>query len=125
MSIDHRVSTSDVARELGVSEQTIRYQVRLGAIPVSGRTPGGHSRFFIHEVRQALGLGLDASLGPVIPAAGTGTDVTLDDDPGDLTASARRFMAGSAGYDESRFDRDELTRTDGRWLIERLTGQSA
>ena len=81
--------------------------------------------FFIHEVREALGLGLDASLGRAIPAAGTGTEVTLDDDPGDLTTSARRSMAGSAGYDESRFDSDESIRTDGRWLIERLTGQPA
>ena len=84
MSMDKRVSTSDIARELG-----------------------------------------DASLGPTIPAAGTGTEVTLHDDPGDLTASARRSMAGAAGYDESRFDTDEPIRADGRWLIERLTGQPA
>ena len=68
---------------------------------------------------------LAAALGEPISTAGTGTAISLHDDPGDLTASALRSMAGAAGYDESRFDRDEPTQNDGRWLIERLTGRPA
>ena len=68
---------------------------------------------------------LAAALGEPISAAGTGTAISLHDDPGDLTASALRSMAGAAGYDESRFARDEPIRADGRCLIERLTGRSA
>ena len=62
MTTEARLTTAAVARVLGISEQTVRYQVRIGAIPVASRTPGGHSRFVLEDVQRSLGIGLDAKL---------------------------------------------------------------
>ena len=66
---------------------------------------------------------LDANLGVFLPPASTGTMVSMDEDFAELTPGALRFMAGSAGYDELRFDRCEPAHADGNWLIERLMGR--
>lgn len=51
----HGLSTKDVAAELQLSEETIREYVREGIIPVE-RTPGGHARFRLADVKAALSL---------------------------------------------------------------------
>lgn len=50
---DRTASTSDVARALGVGSPTVQSYARQGRIPF-GVTPGGHRRFNLDEVRDAL-----------------------------------------------------------------------
>lgn len=47
------LTTAEVAHALGVSQQTVRYHARHGAMPFSV-TPGGHRRYDLDEVRVAL-----------------------------------------------------------------------
>jgi excisionase family DNA binding protein len=49
------LTTAHVAAELGVSEETVRGYVRRGVIPVT-RTPGGHARYDMADVRAVLAL---------------------------------------------------------------------
>jgi len=48
-------STSAVAKDLGVSERSVRLYAQAGRIPFS-TTPGGHRRFDLDEVHVALGI---------------------------------------------------------------------
>jgi hypothetical protein len=47
------LKSSDIAKELHVSEQTIRAYAREGLIPFV-ETPGGHRRYVLEDVRTAL-----------------------------------------------------------------------
>lgn len=59
MAVRRMVSASAVARELGVADSTVRQYVREGRIPVALKTPGGHSRFILEDVRDAVGVMAD------------------------------------------------------------------
>jgi uncharacterized protein len=48
------ITTSELASELGLHSSTVRALAARGRIP-SRPTPGGHHRFDLDEVRQALG----------------------------------------------------------------------
>jgi DNA-binding transcriptional MerR regulator len=48
------VTSGELARELGVSASAVRSWVRDGLITASVRTPGGHRRYDVDEVRQRL-----------------------------------------------------------------------
>lgn len=50
------LTTSQLAAELGLSPSTVRALASQGRIP-SRRTPGGHHRFDLAEVRAVLGTG--------------------------------------------------------------------
>jgi uncharacterized protein len=50
------LTTSELASELGLHASTVRALAARGRIP-SRPTPGGHHRFDLEEVRQALGAG--------------------------------------------------------------------
>lgn len=47
------LKSSDIARELHISEQTVRAYAREGMIPFVA-TPGGHRRYVLEDVRTAL-----------------------------------------------------------------------
>jgi MerR-like DNA binding protein len=47
------LKSGDIAKELHVSEQTIRAYAREGLIPFV-ETPGGHRRYVLEDVRTAL-----------------------------------------------------------------------
>lgn len=53
------VSAAAVAEELGLAGSTVRQYVREGRIPVSLKTPGGHARFDLDDVRVALASGTE------------------------------------------------------------------
>lgn len=48
------VSAAAVAEQLGIAGSTVRQYVREGRIPVALKTPGGHARFDLDDVREAL-----------------------------------------------------------------------
>lgn len=48
------VSAADIAREIGVSRQTVTRWVREGIICPVTRTAGGHNRFDIDQVKAEL-----------------------------------------------------------------------
>jgi len=50
--MSRNLGTKELAQQLGVSEQTIRYHARKGAFPYDP-TPGGHRRYDLDEVRAA------------------------------------------------------------------------
>jgi DNA-binding transcriptional MerR regulator len=47
------LKSSDIAKELHISEQTVRAYARDGLIPFV-ETPGGHRRYVLEDVRAAL-----------------------------------------------------------------------
>jgi hypothetical protein len=47
------LKSNDIARELHISEQTVRAYARDGLIPFV-ETPGGHRRYVLEDVRAAL-----------------------------------------------------------------------
>jgi hypothetical protein len=47
------LKSSDIAKELHISEQTVRAYARDGLIPFL-ETPGGHRRYVLEDVRAAL-----------------------------------------------------------------------
>ncbi|GGJ01543.1 hypothetical protein GCM10011581_43430 [Saccharopolyspora subtropica] len=48
------VSSSEVARELGVTRQTVARWVRQGIITPAAVTAGGQARFDVDQVKQQL-----------------------------------------------------------------------
>jgi hypothetical protein len=100
------LSTKDLARQLGVSEQTIRYHARKGAFPYDP-TPGGHRRYDLDEVRAALRrVGAE----PAVRAAGSfperGARLDLATPSGELTPTMRVELQATAAYDEGRLEED-------------------
>jgi len=56
--------SSDIAKELHISEQTVRAYARAGLIPYV-ETPGGHRRYVLEDVRQALAAAKKRSFEPL------------------------------------------------------------
>jgi hypothetical protein len=98
------LSTHELAAQLRVSEQTIRYHARRGAFPYD-ETPGGHRRYDIDEVRDALRSGSARAtlLGePQFPARGSRLDLSVPS--GQLTPTMAMELHATAAYDERHFD---------------------
>lgn len=99
------LSTRELAAQLRVSEQTIRYHARRGAFPYD-RTPGGHRRYDIDEVRGAL----RSSATQASPLAGAspfpprGSRLDLSAPSGQLTPAAAMQLQATAAYEERHFD---------------------
>lgn len=99
------LTTKELGRQLGVSEQTVRYHARKGTFPYDP-TPGGHRRYDLDEVRAALrGIGAPANThrerGPFPPR---GARIELRSPSGKLTSAMRIEMQATAAYDEGRFE---------------------
>ncbi len=99
------LSTHELAAQLGVSEQTIRYHARRGAFPYD-ETPGGHRRYDLEEVRGAL-RARPARAGmlaeePVFAPRGDRLDLGVPS--GTLTPTMAVQLTATAGYDERRFE---------------------
>jgi MerR family regulatory protein len=58
------MKSSDIARALHVSEQTVRAYAREGLIPFV-ETPGGHRRYVLDDVRTALARARKRSFKPL------------------------------------------------------------
>jgi hypothetical protein len=104
-SMPRNLSTHELAARLRVSEQTIRYHARRGAFPYD-ETPGGHRRYDIDEVRDALrtgakGVTLLAGASP-FPPRGSRLDLSVPS--ARLTPTAATQLQATAAYDERRFD---------------------
>lgn len=56
------VSAAAVAEALGIAGSTLRQYVREGRIPVALKTPGGHARFDLDDVREALASETDTQV---------------------------------------------------------------
>jgi hypothetical protein len=50
------VTTAQVARALGLADSTIRHYRAAGRIAPRSQTPGGHARYDLDEVVEALGV---------------------------------------------------------------------
>lgn len=102
------LKTSQLAAAMHINPQTVRYHARKGTIP-HDRTPGGHRRFDLAEVRVAL-----AANGTAAPARVAGSPLKLDfgldlgtPPSGELTTSARMMISATAGYDETLLESDQ------------------
>jgi len=92
-NVNRAAKTQDVAAALGVTENTVQLYSRENRIPFD-RTPGGHRRYDIAEVRAALDVGSTGSLLTPMSTPGLGTGATV---PRSLTASIdaeRRALVG-------------------------------
>ena len=58
------LKSSDIAKELHITEGTVRAYARDGLIPFV-ETPGGHRRFVLEDVRAALQLAKKHSFDPL------------------------------------------------------------
>lgn len=67
------VSASVVAKELGLSAVRIRQLAEAGLLPAT-RTPGGHRRFDLAEVRSAIASRKDWLIDSTMPLAGLAED---------------------------------------------------
>ena len=67
------VSAGVVARELGLSPVRVRQLAHAGILPAS-RTPGGHRRFDLAEVRAAIAAQRDSLIDMTMPLAGLAED---------------------------------------------------
>jgi hypothetical protein len=105
-------SSSQLAKELGVSAGTIRYHARRNSLPFD-RTPGGHRRYDIDEVRSTLAAqpgSVDLDGGS--PASDPLEFSTLYADA-ELNESSALLLSATAGYDEQGLDRaDERLPSD-------------
>lgn len=50
------LTTTQIARVLGLADSTIRHYRASGRIVPRSRTPGGHARYDLDEVAEALGI---------------------------------------------------------------------
>ncbi len=93
MAMRRTATTKQVAAMLGVKETTVQLYSRQNRIPFD-RTPGGHRRYDLAEVRTALGYeGVTSALAPMASTGlGVGTPVT----PSAMAAmdAARRAVIG-------------------------------
>jgi hypothetical protein len=99
------LSTHELAAKLRVSEQTIRYHARRGAFPYD-ETPGGHRRYDIDEVRDALRPNPTRAsvLAGGSPFQQRGSRLDLSVPSGQLTPTIAMQLQATAAYDERRFD---------------------
>lgn len=99
------LGTKELAQQLGVSEQTIRYHARKGAFPYNP-TPGGHRRYDLDEVRAALrgvaGAAHTLREPGAFPARGARIDLATPS--GELTPTMRFELQATAAYDEAHFE---------------------
>ena len=96
------VGSQVLARALNVSGETIRYHARQGRIPFAV-TPGGHRRFDIDEVKEALGMQTPKK---AVEATGVMIDIDLSEPHREMREETRGFFAMSAGRDEAAFIHD-------------------
>jgi excisionase family DNA binding protein len=61
---DQMLKSSDIAKELHISEGTVRAYAREGLIPFV-ETPGGHRRFVLEDVRTALEMAKKHAIEPL------------------------------------------------------------
>jgi hypothetical protein len=106
------VSNEAVARALKVSGETVRYQARLGRIPFEV-TPGGHRRFCISAVQEALGMPVTEAVAESVsePRGGEGMmsitmNVDLSEPQREMSEDSRAWVAMSAGRNETMFIHD-------------------
>lgn len=78
-----RVSAAAVAKELGLSPVRIRQLAESGVLP-SSRTPGGHRRFDLAEVRSAIAAQRGALTDVTLPLDGLAEDDVWRDIAGTL-----------------------------------------
>jgi excisionase family DNA binding protein len=95
-------TSQELAKALGVSSSTIRYQARRGRLP-HDVTPGGHRRFDVDEVRAALTApsarsAVSLSLEPV--DFGAPLTPSVEYDHAQLNESAHLMLTATAGGDE-------------------------
>lgn len=109
--MERNAEAAEVARDLRLSTDSVGRYAREGRIPFE-TTPGGHRRFNLDEVRQALGLGGGARVftvpaatvrarairsvrttaGRAAPAAGAAGAAAERSAAGDLIGSAFRLQ---------------------------------
>jgi hypothetical protein len=99
-------TSSQLARELGVSAGTIRYHARKHGLPFD-TTPGGHRRYDIDEVRAVLAaepgsVDLDDGHFGSDPLAFSETYAEVR-----LNESSALLLSATAGYDESTLTRED------------------
>ena len=82
-----RVSASVVAKELGLSPVRIRQLAEAGVLPAT-RTPGGHRRFDLAEVRSAIASRGDTLIDLTMPLEGLAEDSVWRDVVGLLPAQS-------------------------------------
>jgi hypothetical protein len=107
-----KLSTHELAAQLGVSEQTIRYHARRGAFPYD-ETPGGHRRYDLEEVRAALGSARGNILATETAFAPRGRRLNLSLPSGQLTPTMAMQLQATAAYDEQRFEQPGERMTPG------------
>jgi DNA-binding transcriptional MerR regulator len=100
-----KLSTHELAAQLGVSEQTIRYHARRDVFPYD-ETPGGHRRYDLEEVRAALRshLGRASMLATDTAFPPRGSRLDLSVPSGHLTQTMAMQLQATASYDERRFE---------------------
>jgi excisionase family DNA binding protein len=96
------VGNEAVARALKVSGETIRYQARHGRIPFEV-TPGGHRRFRISAVKEALGMP-EPEMGAEMTSITMNID--LSEPQREMSEESRAWFAMSAGRDETALIHD-------------------
>lgn len=91
--VNRTATTKDVAAALGVKASTVQLYSRQSRIPFD-RTPGGHRRYNVAEVRAALEVDEPSSrLAPMI-APGLGTGATATRSMMALMDAQRRAIVG-------------------------------
>ena len=106
MNNESLVSNEAVARALKVSGETVRYQARQGRIPFEV-TPGGHRRYRISAVKEALGMPVPE---PELQIGAGMTSITMNIDLSEpqreMSEDSRALFAMSAGRDETALIHD-------------------
>ncbi len=94
LDMDRTATTRQVAVALHVTESTVQAYSRQGRIPFD-RTPGGHRRYDIGEVRASLGLGDPAALTPMV-SSGLGAGAEFQRSAMATLDAERRAVVGEA-----------------------------
>lgn len=113
--VDRAAEAAEVARAVGVSVDSIGRYAREGRIPFS-TTPGGHRRFSIDEVRQALGAG-DPTPKAFFPVSSSTRRSRRIRAVATSTAQVETFLASPEEQDADRSAADELLA--GAWRVQR------
>jgi hypothetical protein len=101
-------TSSQLAKALGVSAQTIRYHARRAGLPFSV-TPGGHRRYDIDEVRAVLEHNAEGPFreSGAFPPAGQRLVFDANETATGLNESAALLHVATAGADERLADDEE------------------
>jgi len=116
---DKLLTPRELADELGVAASTVRGYLRTGQIEPAKRTPGGHARYMLADVRRALSARASAER----ETEGEVVVEIRDESLGDREMLALEdIVLDARALTRADFDAGALDLDDGEWVPDLTAG---